>query len=146
MKKQLLATTLVASVAPFMVQASQGTGEVIWNGTVESACGWEGQGDQDGVLGFSDYSQAPAKATLLNNAGNDDASLSFTSATGDLPEEDLKIKLVDSLGGEEEQNHNGAFNSVPAGELELYAKLNKSQDNYKVGDHTVTTTFTVTCN
>lgn len=147
MKIRVLSICVLIAL-PLSAVAADGTGYVIFNGSVSPVCGWEGEGTQSGVLGYNEqYADVPAKAILLNNAGSNKARLDYTSDTGILNSNGhLRIKLVPEHGPEyEEQNHNGTFRDVQAGELKFYAKMKKSQDHYPAGQHVVRSTFTVTC-
>ncbi|GAM78021.1 hypothetical protein JCM19241_749 [Vibrio ishigakensis] len=155
MKNQLLAIATAAALTPAFASATNNTGEVIWNGDVEPACGWDVADHEAGLLGFEDYSDTPAKATLVNNKnGNDNAALAMNTTASlngapanAIPLQDLKIKLVDSEGLDHgETTHNSVFNNVPAGELEFFARTTNPATSYGAGNHTVKTTFTVTCN
>ncbi|GEA59272.1 hypothetical protein [Vibrio comitans] len=157
MKKQLLAIATTAALTPAFASATNNNGEVIWNGDVDPACGWDVADHQPGKLGFVDFNeQQPAKATLVNNKnGNDQADLAMSTTTSvaggngaiAIPTTDIMIKLVD---GENEtypeQESNTVFNNVPAGDLKFYARAVDPATSYSAGTHTVTTTFTVTCN
>lgn len=133
---------------PFGAVAAESSSYVIFNGSVSPMCGWEGQGIQAGALGYDEeYTDIPAIAILVNNAGENKATLDYTSDTGILNAKGhLRIKLVPEHGPEyEEQNHNGTFEDVRAGELKFYAKMKKAKHHYPAGQHIVRSTFTVTC-
>ncbi|GAD90275.1 hypothetical protein VHA01S_038_00430 [Vibrio halioticoli NBRC 102217] len=156
MKKQMLAVATAAALTPALASATNNSGEVIWNGNVEPACGWDVTDHQPGTLGFVDYrDDSPAKATLVNNVSVADKAALQMSTTTELqgssgvaiPLADLKFQLKDSKDSlHNEMDHNGVFNNVPAGELEFFARTTQPATTYSAGDHMVKTTFTVTCN
>ncbi|GAD90272.1 hypothetical protein VHA01S_038_00400 [Vibrio halioticoli NBRC 102217] len=146
--KNKLVSLSVLMLFSFGAAAAKSSSYVIFNGSVSPMCGWEGQGIQSGVLGYDEeYTDVPAIAILVNNAGENNATLEYTSDTGILNAKGhLRIKLIPEHGPEyPEQNHNGTFENVQAGELKFYANMKMPKHHYPAGQHTVRSTFTVTC-
>ncbi|GAM66629.1 hypothetical protein JCM19236_4081 [Vibrio sp. JCM 19236] len=151
MKKTTLLVAL-ATLIPGIAAANTFQGEVYWNGSIESECGWIGDNAIPGEVGYgADYTTGTAATANIANNMSQTVELQFATEMVEGPQSMLNtVQIgVDAEGFQYDETDaaNGVIRGVPRGPINLYATFKNEKHTYDAADSIVVkSTVTFVCN